>query len=163
MLAVIIHEVQHAVQFNNIATQSFFNYLIYDMAKEYEIQKIFGVEYYRDNYWKTNYEIDARIAENIKLVAFLQRVGINDDRIIKIIHKNIQENIIMKNDKKRKMIDANRKKMEKPLDILFQEAIRKDPQIISKYAPWRIEFDEKTGQRKGKMQILNRFFAHHQK
>ena len=157
MLAVIIHEVQHAVQFNNIATQSFFNYLIYDMAKEYEIQKIFGVKYYRDNYWKTNYEIDARIAENIKLVAFLQRVGINDDRIIKIIHKNIQENIIMKNDKKRKMIDANRKKMEKPLDILFQEAIIKDPQIISKYAPWRIEFDEKTGQRKGNMQILKEY------
>lgn len=151
ILITMYHEVQHAKQFNAIESGKNTNFLIYDMAKDYNIAKYFNNSYYKANYDHIKYEVDAKIFSNIKLVEYLQNLGINDEKIINQVQKNLTRG--------NKLKECNLRKTDVyqdvlPVDYIFQEFVKKKSWILIFFEPFKIEFDSKTGTRKGNGEIL---------
>lgn len=158
------HEIQHAIQYKEmdlLKTKDETNFLIYDMSKQELLKNKYGYNFYKQNYEYMKLEVDARIASNIKLIKYLQSLGVDDKKIIDTMqYGNINQEL----EKDRKIrrenlmtIDAENK-MKASSDYLFQQMVLEDPKILEKIKPALLEFNKEDGKRKGNIHILQDYY-----
>ncbi len=140
LIRVMFHEMQHAVQENNI-DKGKIDYLTYNFIKEIIIEE-YDSRFYEDNYESIFMESDARIEEILEALKFLQEL--NPEIANKV--KNNQMKKYEQEREKYPIYKGSVKKMsigENKIDISSYVGllIRNNPQILTEYPILAVEYN----------------------
>lgn len=167
IIQTLFHEIQHAIQWNNIKNNNLNNFNEYIMLKEilikkYNITEYGDNEFYTENYESITSEVDARIAGRYKMYNYLKSLGIPSNKILDGSGKNYNGDVYkfltdeatdLYKPKKEFIINDNQKSMDSIFDKLIKE---NGPKVISENPILKYEYDD-DGSRKCSMEILQEY------
>ena len=172
LVETVFHENQHAIQNKQMRNPDNNNFLIYDMCKMYVLRRIEGEQFSKDNYLCSELEVDARIAANVQIAEYMQKLGINpkdivdslqeslcspdrevntnniDTGVMQFILKqgeNLTRDSSILRDKKRKFKDHNTDELrDMEASQVFQKVIKEHPEFIEDIPALKMEFYKKV-------------------
>ena len=156
LFKTMFHEMQHAIQYNNIKTGKM-NYLTYNFIKE-EIIEEYDTKFYNDNYNKIFMESDARKGEILGALEFLSRL--NPD-FVKAIRNDFESEYVAESEEHTIYTDSKKKfpiGKENYIDISEYVGllIQSNIQILEENPILSIEYNE-DGTKKDIYTLLQEF------
>ena len=154
LFETIFHEMQHAIQFDNM-NKGKFDYLTYNFLKERIIYDEFAQDFYENNYRRIFIESDARKEMILGFLEFLN--GLNP-KFAKVIRDNVEKRYIDESEKYTIYTDSKKESFLGEIDVsdylgLF---IRYNPEILKEYEILQTQYHQ-DGTRKDVQELLEDF------